>query len=56
MTTFTTDWVEIKNAELIARAKRSRWAREIFAEADYFIAKGYATDVALAISLSYWER
>lgn len=48
------DWVEIKCSELIAIAKRSRWAKEIFSDARHFMAEGYVSDVALAMSMKYW--
>jgi hypothetical protein len=48
-------WIERNAAALIARAKASRWSREIFNDARWFRDRdGYAPDVALAISCRYW--
>jgi acetyl-CoA carboxylase alpha subunit len=49
------DWIELKTARLIARAKRSQYARDIFADAKAIHAEGYVMDVALMKSLQYWE-
>ncbi len=51
-----TDWVEAKTAELIAQIKRSKYAKDCFADAKFFAERdGYAMDVALAIAWSYWK-
>ena len=49
------DWIEQKTARLIARAKLSQFARDIFADAREFHREGYVMDVALMKSLQYWE-
>lgn len=48
------DWLETKAAALIAAARKSKFRREIFADADQFIRQGYAKDVALAMAIDYW--
>lgn len=48
------DWIENKTADLIARARRSKYAKDIFADAAYFRSLGYVDDVALQIAINYW--
>ena len=49
------DWIEIKTEHMIRRAKRSQFAADIFRDAREFHADGYVMDVALMMSLRYWE-
>lgn len=48
------DWIEAKECELLAKAKASRWFKEIIDDAKWFAKDGYAWDVALAIACQYW--
>jgi len=49
------DWIERKTAELLARAKRSQFFRDIIQDARYFESHdGYAWDVCLSIACRYW--
>lgn len=49
-------WVERKTAELLAKAKRSGFFRDVISDAEHFASEGYAWDVALAMSCEYWCR
>jgi len=50
------DWIEQKTDRLIRRAKRSQFAKNIFRDAhDFHRIDGYVMDVALMLSLKYWE-
>lgn len=48
-------WVERKAADLIARIRRSQYAKDCFADARMFMEAGYASDVALAMAWNYWK-
>jgi len=48
-------WVEIKCADLIAKIRRSQYARECFADVRYFMELGYVHDVALTLAWNYWK-
>ena len=51
----TPDWIERKTGELLARAKRSPYFREVIEDARYFEARdGYVWDVCLSIACRYW--
>lgn len=49
------DFIESKTAELLRRAKRTSWFKEIIEDSRKLQAKGYVQDVALAISLNYFD-
>ena len=50
------DWLETKCEQMIGRARRSQFARSIFADAAAIVEHdAMAPDVALIISLRYWE-
>jgi hypothetical protein len=49
------DWIERKTAELLKRARRSGYFADVIRDAEHFEAQGHVWDVALAISLSYWD-
>ena len=50
------DWLETKCERMIGRARQSQFARDIFADAARLVADhDYQPDVALIISLRYWE-
>ena len=52
----TPDWIEQNTDRLIRRAKRSQFAADIFRDArDIHDNDGYVMDVALMMSLRYWE-
>lgn len=48
------DWVEKKTAELLAKAKRSGFFRDVIDDAKQFEQDGYVWDVALEIACRYW--
>jgi hypothetical protein len=49
------DWIESKTDELLAIARASKFKRDILSDASGFESQGFVPDVALAMSIRYWE-
>jgi len=55
MATISKDWIELKTEKMINRARSSQFKQHIIDDARRFHSEGYQMDVALMMSLKYWE-